>query len=263
MGNIKTRSPIETAAADLRRIALSTPEGGLLGSEDELLDRLKCARVTIRQTARLLEREGLLRVRRGINGGYFAARPSVEMVEAIVCNYLDTLGVNPEHSGLVTTGLWTQVMREAAKAEPAAARALSERLTKQIEPLSEDTSIAEVGRLERETRSAIFELIGGGYLEVLFGINAAFARSHLPESTTDALSPAEWATFVRKWKKAKLLEFDAIAEGDRTLAALAALNTRRIWQDLDPEPRWIRRPSRSEQPPLAASSRRMVSQRSR
>jgi DNA-binding IscR family transcriptional regulator len=237
----KNRSPIETAAAELRRTALATPDGMLLGSESELLETLGCSRLTIRQAARLLEREGVLRVRRGPSGGYFATRPDPQMVEAIVCSYLDTLGVIPEHSGSVATGLWTQVLREAATVDPAAARALSDRMTTRIEALSDDVSIEEIARLEHETRSAIFELIDGGYIEVLFGINAAFARLHLNRSG-DALRPADTAAFLRSWKKAKLLEFEAIATGDADIALLAALNGRKVWQDLDAKPRWTSPP---------------------
>lgn len=232
MSNGKSKSPIDSAAADLRTIALATREGELLGSEDELIEQIRCARVTIRQAARLLEREGLLRVRRGLNGGYFAARPNVEMVESIVCSYLDTLGVNPRHSGLVATALWVQVLREAANADPAAAKSLARNLSEQIQALTEDTPIMEVGRIERECRSAIFGLIDGGYLEVLFGINAAFARMQVA-GRTDYPTIADHVQFVREWKKAKLLEFDAIASGDETLATLAALHTRRLWEDLD------------------------------
>ena len=76
----KSRSPIDTAADQLREILLRQQEGEMIGSEDDLVARLGVSRVTVRQAARLLEREGVLRVRRGINGGYFASRPSVELV---------------------------------------------------------------------------------------------------------------------------------------------------------------------------------------
>lgn len=229
------------AAAELRRIALANPEGVLLGSEDELLEALGCSRLTIRQAARLLEREGVLRVRRGPNGGYFATRPDAQMVEAIVCSYLDTLGVIPEHSGSFATGLWIEVMREAAGADPAAGRALSQHLTSRIEALGDDASVEAITGLEQEIRSAIFELIDGGYIEVLFGINAAFARLHLGRSG-DELRPADAAAFLRSWKKAKLLELEAIAAGDQELAVLAALNARNVWQVVDAKPRWTSPP---------------------
>lgn len=231
VGNRKSKSPVDTAVDELRRIAMVTPEGELLGSEDELVEQLKVARVTVRQAARLLEREGLLRVRRGIKGGYFATRPSIEMVESIVCGYLNTLGVDARLAGVASTALWVEVLREASKADRAAATELVESLTKQIHKLGPDPTIEAVGRAERESRTAIFKLIDGTYIEILFRINAAFARQHL--NTHTQFSDAErHAKFVRDWKRSKLLEFDAIAEGDEIMAILAAMKTRKLWMDL-------------------------------
>jgi len=50
---------------------LAAKEGALIGSEESLIADLGVSRSTLRQAARLLEREGLLRVKRGINGGYY------------------------------------------------------------------------------------------------------------------------------------------------------------------------------------------------
>src|SRR5258706_5314446 len=99
MANHKTKSPIDLAALEVRNMALALEEGAFLGSEDDLVGRLGVARVTVRQAGRLLEREGVLFVRRGIKGGYFASRPSVEMVESVFCAYLETLGLDTRHTG--------------------------------------------------------------------------------------------------------------------------------------------------------------------
>ena len=64
----EVRTTIEAAAMNLRKIVLDLPPGSLIGSEDALIVRLGSSRSTVRQVARLLEREGLLMVRRGING---------------------------------------------------------------------------------------------------------------------------------------------------------------------------------------------------
>ena len=84
-------------------------------------------------------------------------------------------------------------------------------------------------------RSAIFKLIDGGYIEVLFRINAAFARQEISGDTHFAdLVGIE--TFVRNWKRAKLAELEAIADGDEMLAVMAALHSRKLW--LDREQLW-------------------------
>ena len=83
-------------AAVLRGIVLDAAPGTLLGSEDALVARLSVSRSTVRQIARLLEREGLLLVRRGINGGYYGARPTIGTIETTVSAYLETLDMDSQ-----------------------------------------------------------------------------------------------------------------------------------------------------------------------
>jgi hypothetical protein len=167
-------------------------------------------------------------VRRGINGGYFAARPSVEMVEAVVCAYLDTLGLEAHHVGVVATALWVQVLREAALASRPEAHELAERWTREVEALGPTSTIEDIGRVERECRSAIFELIDGAYMEVLFRVNAAFSRQQI-SAQPQYDDPEGYKEFFRDWKKAKLLELDAIDQGDEIMAVMAALHSRKLW----------------------------------
>ena len=77
----RLKSTIDAAASRLRALARAANADALLGSEEALVAQLGVSRATLRQVARLLEREGLLKVRRGINGGYFAARPDLRTVE--------------------------------------------------------------------------------------------------------------------------------------------------------------------------------------
>lgn len=226
----KARSPIDTAADELRSIALGAEEGTLIGSEDELLQRLKVSRVTVRQAARLLEREGVLRVRRGINGGYFAARPSVQMVETIVSAYLNTLGLDTRHTGGVATALWMETLRQAASADRDATRKTATRLTKLLDKVSKDTHMREIGTLEQDIRQAIFDLIDGAYIRVFFGINTAFSRQQV-EAQLAKMPFVEVSRpeFVDRWKKAKAMELEAIVEGDEMLAMMTALHSRKVW----------------------------------
>ena len=200
----------------------------MLGSEDALITDLGVSRATIRQAARLLEREGVLRVRRGIKGGYFAARPNVGMVEAVFCAYLSTLGLDARHTGTVATALWIEAIQEAASANRRAARALAAHWTRKLEHVDARMPIEEVARLERDMRSAVFGLIDGRYIDLIFRINEAFARQQLRERLGGG-DQAVHRRFVGRWKKAKLLELEALAEGDSALAALAAAHNRRLW----------------------------------
>jgi DNA-binding FadR family transcriptional regulator len=74
------RGPTERVVHQLQEECLAAPDGAALGSEEELLDRLHVSRPTLRQATRLLEYQGLITVRRGPGGGYFARRPDVRSV---------------------------------------------------------------------------------------------------------------------------------------------------------------------------------------
>jgi len=76
-------------------MALESDADVMLGSEDMLRQVLQVSRSTLRQVARLLEREGLLRVRRGIGGGYYSARPDLAGIKATISAHLQTLHVEP------------------------------------------------------------------------------------------------------------------------------------------------------------------------
>jgi GntR family transcriptional regulator, transcriptional repressor for pyruvate dehydrogenase complex len=70
------------AIADRLRLELITKfsDGDHLGLADDLADRFSVSGPTVRQALRVLEAEGLVRVRRGNAGGYFASTPSVRVV---------------------------------------------------------------------------------------------------------------------------------------------------------------------------------------
>lgn len=200
-----------------------------LGSEEALVTSLGVSRATVRQVARLLEREGLVKVRRGINGGYFGARPDASTIEAAVAAHLDTLDMQAEDVGVVASVLWVEVMRQAAGLRTDAARAVAARLQAKVAALRPNASFADLIKVEQESRSAIFKLINGRYIELIFQINAAFAIRRFPHFAKDPDALLQ-AAFLRDWKTAKLMELAAIADGDQELAMMAARHSRNIWR---------------------------------
>lgn len=65
----------------IRETVLAEHEDGeCLGSEDDLIARYGVSRPTLRQAIRVLQTEGVLTVRRGNNGGFFASRPTTQAV---------------------------------------------------------------------------------------------------------------------------------------------------------------------------------------
>ncbi|HUD30919.1 MAG TPA: GntR family transcriptional regulator [Novosphingobium sp.] len=224
----RPRTPIDVAAERLREISLDSAEGSLLGSEEALIGQLGCSRATVRQVARLLEREGLLMVRRGINGGYFSARPDANTIEATVSAYLETLDMDPSEVTVLASALWVEAMRKAARSDPEAVARLVETFRPKLLALAGDATFDDVRRLELALQDAIFDLAQSNYIKLIFDINTAFSRRRFSAPISDDDSP-EHLKFVSRWRNAKLLELDALVVGDRDLAIAAAQVSRRVW----------------------------------
>lgn len=231
MNNGKTRqnSTTDAAASRLRALITAGNDGDFLGDEGEVQTRLGVSRTTLRQVARLLEREGLLAVRRGGNGGYFARRPSLGSVETALIAHLETLDVGIAELLALASITWTESVEQAARLRSAKSRALAEQLTKLVKTVAPAASNRELIEVEQGIRSQIFELIESPYMRLIFQVNVQFAQrkfegpGRIPELAPDH------AEFVAAWRQSKLLELTAIAQGDVELGTLAAKRTREVW----------------------------------
>ena len=81
-------SAVDQAAAALRVYALSQENGAFLGSEEDLIEKLKVSRPTLRQASARVVQEHLISIRRGVGGGYFAREPGSVSVSRIAALYL-------------------------------------------------------------------------------------------------------------------------------------------------------------------------------
>ena len=179
MNKRPSRPAIEAAAARLRAIVLESENGAFIGSEDTMLDKLGFSRSTVRQVARLLEREGYLRVRRGLNGGYFGSRPDVVTITNTVSSYLESLDMDARDVTVIASALWVEVLCKAAALRTKAARTLADTYRERVLAIKPEASFAQVRALELNSRAAIFELVKSRYVELIFAINAAFAKPAL------------------------------------------------------------------------------------
>lgn len=84
----KPPSAVERIAQELRAIALKMPEGDYVGSEQSLSQQFMVSGPTLRQAIRLLEHEGLIKVRRGVHGGYYAGRANIDTLTRSAATYL-------------------------------------------------------------------------------------------------------------------------------------------------------------------------------
>jgi DNA-binding transcriptional regulator YhcF (GntR family) len=227
--NQSTSKPaIEAAAAHLRSLALEHTDGEFIGSEETLLHRLGFSRSTVRQVARMLEQEGLLRVKRGIGGGYYASRPDARSIERVVSTYLEAIDFEPKDVTVIASALWIEVIRKATMVRGPRTEEMVAHFRKRIGALKPSAPFAAVRSIERESQKAIFALVQSRYVELIFDINAAFASRSFPSHERPEGDEAHLA-FVSAWREAKLLELAAIKDGNTELGLMAARYVRSVW----------------------------------
>ncbi|HEX5586336.1 MAG TPA: GntR family transcriptional regulator [Acidimicrobiia bacterium] len=93
------RGTLAMSVADELREAIldGYADGELIGSEDDLVARFGVSRPTLRQAIRMLQTDGLVTVRRGNSGGFFAATPSVHTVARAASLLLRQQGATTDH----------------------------------------------------------------------------------------------------------------------------------------------------------------------
>lgn len=227
---MKTNSPLGIAADRLRAAALQSGDGDFLGSEDDLVAMLEVSRSTLKQAARLLEREGLLKVKRGVNGGYYGSRPTERTIQSVVNAYLATIDVSIDDVTSIASILWTEVVRRAAALQGNGFTTGLNAMIGRIARLDDEaTPFRDVDNIEAESRSLLFEAIQCPYLELMMRINQSFG--HRQDAALVREELFDHKLFIASWKRAKILELTAIVDGDQALATVAARNCRKIWSD--------------------------------
>ena len=111
------------AAVRLRKMALGVEDGVFLGSEEELINALGVSRPTFRQAARLLAHEQVLTIKRGVGGGFFARRPTLQTVSRAVAAYLNARHTSVQDVMEASHGVFRMGIALAAQSDNEAARA--------------------------------------------------------------------------------------------------------------------------------------------
>lgn len=119
----KAKVSAKHLAISLRKELLTKRGGEFFGLEDDLLARLDVSRPTLRQAARVLEHDQLLRVQRGPRGGYYVARPDVQSVINAASLYLHERGTSLKDLITASRGLVSTMVRLAARCKDVDARA--------------------------------------------------------------------------------------------------------------------------------------------
>lgn len=225
------RTAVQRAADALREEILSVPDGALLGSEDSLLRRLHVSRPTLRQTARLLEHEQLLSVRRGVKGGYYARTPDVGSVANVAAFHLRMRGTTLRKTFLASQPLLEEALRGAALSENGAAREafadLADGLSRPGLDVHEGVMLGEESRLIQ----AILELAGNPAIELMVRILYEFGLRQTGERIF-----ADRPDRIQEWMVARDRLVAAIRDRDAEMAVLLGRRRRDVlsaWLDAD------------------------------
>jgi GntR family transcriptional regulator, transcriptional repressor for pyruvate dehydrogenase complex len=207
-------SAAEAIAQSLRReIVDEFADGDHIGSAEELMDRFQVSGPTVRQAMRVLEAEGLVKVRRGNSGGFFASTPSIDVVSRSASALLRRQGAEPADLIYIAQLIGPEVARRAASNPDNAER---ERLAQHIDEVWADGTEATI---ENAVYAAV--VIGRTMGEMTGSPSLALFTAVLSDLVMDLVSevarttsPKELRKYAGKIRAGHTRLAGAIAKGD-------------------------------------------------
>lgn len=217
---------VRQVARALRADVLRHAEGDLIGSEEDLLRRYGVSRPTLRQAAGLLSQEQLLRVKRGVGGGYIAARPSADAVAHVTAIYLQTRNTTAEEIIRSSEPISVEMARLAAHSHDAAATAALRAFVEQERRLDLDAQSREfskVGyreflRTQREFGRLLGALSENRVLELFLEVVYTFAAGMRGEGDVYINRPER----IAQYRALRLRMAEAILERDEEIVLVTA-----------------------------------------
>jgi len=219
-GNWKT-DPISKRTADrLRQDSLSLADGDFIGAEEDLRLRYGVSRPTLRLAAGIVSQDQLVRIRRGVNGGYFAARPTAGAVTRAASIFLHAAGASIEHLLDASTPIRIEVARLAALSDdPGLHEKLGEFLKQDADLIAEPFDYVEFVRADRRFWATLAAGCGNPvlqlYMEILLSL---VSRTVEPAQDPVLGKPSRLEGVINRRRRV----IQAVLEGDSEMAALAA-----------------------------------------
>ncbi|HEY4333272.1 MAG TPA: FCD domain-containing protein [Ilumatobacteraceae bacterium] len=211
---------LSSAAAEtanvLRESILENPadkDEWFLGSEDDLVSSLGVSRPTLRQGLRLLEQEQLVAVRRGVGGGIFARRPSIEGVAHTASVFLRSEGTT--YGDLIRTlsVLCAQCAHMVAEnPDPAVRQRLLDFVERRAAEPAERVSARDFVRKSGEFEILLATLSGSATMRLFVSVLIDLA---LPTAAHIMANPEDRKTGMKN----HLAVARAIADGNAPLAS--------------------------------------------
>lgn len=202
---------VKDATDALAELCLEAAPGTLLGGEEALLGKLGVSRPTLRQAAKILESDRLLKVRRGTRGGFYADRPDAADVIRGPARYLRLNGATIADVHTVTRLIAEQVAAWAAACTDPAPRAELSAFAARIE---EADTVQAMIRSETDLARLLARMSGNPAAELFTEIGYTFGRDehhlHFYQSADDRLQARD---LQRKLCK-------AVLDGDAEVAVV-------------------------------------------
>ncbi|HMP44857.1 MAG TPA: FCD domain-containing protein [Sphingopyxis sp.] len=206
-----TETLASRTARALANLSLAAEPGAHLGAEDDLLRRFAVSRPTLRQAAKLVERDRLISIRRGAQGGYFAERPDAHDAIQSLVRFLRLKGGTLGHVIQVT-----QPVSEAAAVAAARLRtdADADRLRAYLATLDARDTPRDLIAGEVEIARLIAAMSGNPAFALVMEIGYSFG---LDEKGIDLYADPERRERARAMQRSLCR---AIIDGDADIARL-------------------------------------------
>ncbi len=215
---------VSRVARQLSALSVEAADGDFIGAEDELLNRLGISRPTLRQAAKIAESEGMISVRRGLRGGFYAARPRVADAIRALNRYLRLQGATIRDLTM-TNAVTLESAHAAASCTDAALRATLTGLVEEARGCATARGMMDIDTRFARTLAA---MSGNPVIEVMVAMSYSFG---LEEQGVYLYVDEDQRELARGWFAAIA---DAVISGDGELARFMMqrrLNTVLEWID--------------------------------
>jgi DNA-binding FadR family transcriptional regulator len=195
--------------------------GDLIPSEIDLLRRYNVSRPSYREAIRLLEAEGLLRVRRGTGGGTVVLTPSMEPVTRHFGVYLQTRGITVSELFGARIAYEPPIAREIAhRRDQQALKALAQCASAQEFSVRDRTAYHEH---ERQFRRILVDHSANAVMRLMSGMLDDIFNQHTENMQAHLRAPSYELAHLENGVVAKHRLVRLMAEGD-------AHRAERAWQ---------------------------------
>lgn len=204
---------VADTAARMRELIFAREAGDQIGSLPDLARGLGVGIVTVQQAARVLEHEGLLEVRRGPGGGYYASRPDAADLERALASWMRSQPASWEEALDMTSLLFNELCAAAAACGE---RERQDDLRAFAQRLPACDGDAAMGEMEQDFQDLLFRMVDRPLFELLTRVTLRFSAMRPADTPSRGLMGAD------QWIASRRRIIDAILRQDEALARFEA-----------------------------------------